>query len=143
MTDPQHSLTPPPRPALRELRHGLANVAWVVFGMVDILTEMDPQRRSRPAGDPLSQLETDASALKRALAPLFDSDLDDFGVPELSALVQNVRVIAASLESESQKLQTTTLYDPMIRRSVAAVQTASMELRQQLAELVQKYPAVG
>lgn len=109
--------------------------------MVDILAEMDEQRESRTG--PLALLEADAAALKRALTPLFDSDLEQFGVPELRELVASVGFIVSSLESQSRKFQGTTIHDPMVRRSVAAVQAASIDLQQHIASLVLKYPAIG
>ncbi len=129
---------------LRDFRHALANVVWVIFGMVDILTELDAQRPGeRRAGDPLTPVEEGAASLKLALAPLFENDGELLDNAELRAMIAAVEPIVDTLESRTIQLHAAIAHDAIVRRSVASVLSAVGDIRRQLAEFVAAHPEIG
>ena len=112
--------------------------------MVDILTELDQERApERQPGDPLTALEAGTAALKRALDPLFDSDLEEFGPAELRIVVAKVGPLVDALEARTTQLHAATIHDPIVRRSLAAVLSASADIRRQFGEFVVLHPELA
>ncbi len=119
--------------SLREFRHSIANVAWVVFGMVDILID---QHRAPELSEPhpVFDLARAAAALRLRMAPLFEMQCDGLEALDVRGLGEDLGPLIAGVEEPASAWCAEADVDPHVVRSLAAVLNATADLRRRFTD---------
>jgi len=109
--------------SMREFRHSIANVSWVVFGLVEILAE------DQPRSGHMWGLATGSERLRRVVAPIFDEPpetLDDHHVVDAAVAIAEP---LALIEASAKGWLAEPALEPAVAQSLTAIVGAARDLR--------------
>lgn len=120
----------------------MANAAWVIFGMVEILTEL-ANRGTRGGVDPLAALEVETGRLKSLLDTLFDADPETVTERQLYDLFRAIEPVVTAIEARATQLVRPAARDAIVKRSLTAVLGAVADIRRLVREFEGANPEIG
>lgn len=119
------SIRVPDPNSAREFRHSIANLSWVVFGLVELLAE---DARLGPEAAHIAALSQATEALRTLVAPLFEGPPDAHGGPEFSRVGRVVEHPLAQIALAADAWLADPAVQPRVAQSLSAIGNAARDL---------------
>lgn len=112
--------------SLREFRHAIANVTWVVFGMVELLGEDHARGGLAPH---MSGLASGSDGLREAVAPIFAVPVEALQDDQVDSAAGAIAAPLAMIDEAARRWLSEPAVEPAVARSLGAIIGATRDLR--------------